>query len=441
MPVPNSISATQGELSGEQAFEDVAEGGNRPSAGEPLLALASSVWRQILAPEWYLSTYPDVAEAGLPAWEHFQMYGMAEGRNPHPLFHVADYRARHLQGSPEDPAEHYLWTGARLGLDPHPLFDTQWYVSQHPVLAQWGENPLLHFISRHGTDWKVFLPAIVEKIEAILHAPDSWPPDMEPQQEAGIVVSGCGRLFRPLYANLLNIRETGCDLPIEVWHLPGEFNVRQKAALHSLARLVETGDSPFSGLSGRHEVHGFKAWMLSQSRFGKTLMLDVNSFPLQDVRKIFHSEHPAILWCDGPWECAAARTGPLRDALGVPVRPTEFESGQLYVNKFDARIRTALRLAAALNSLGQRLYAYTYGDKETYALALDLLEVAFITAPAPERASHAASLRLNSGVLQPWLDDTPLFYHPLDDRDSWWHYRPEWIKLEQTAREMDEACQ
>ena len=63
--------------------------------------------------EWYLKTYPDVAESGM------------------------------------DPIRHYIAFGAREGRDPSPEFSTRGYLSSNPDVGATGVNPLWHFI-RHG---------------------------------------------------------------------------------------------------------------------------------------------------------------------------------------------------------------------------------------------------------------------------------------------------
>ncbi|WP_214000007.1 hypothetical protein [Arsukibacterium sp.] len=60
--------------------------------------------------EWYLQSYPDVAESGI------------------------------------NPAEHYLRFGAKEGRYPGPLFDGNWYQQRYADVAEAGLNPLLHFI-------------------------------------------------------------------------------------------------------------------------------------------------------------------------------------------------------------------------------------------------------------------------------------------------------
>lgn len=60
--------------------------------------------------DWYLQTYPDVAEAGV------------------------------------DPVEHYLRAGAGEGRNPSPDFDTAWYLMTYRDVAESGVNPLIHFV-------------------------------------------------------------------------------------------------------------------------------------------------------------------------------------------------------------------------------------------------------------------------------------------------------
>lgn len=45
-----------------------------------------------------------------------------------------------------DPVEHYLWIGAELGRNPSPTFDTSGYELENRILADNGQNALLHYI-------------------------------------------------------------------------------------------------------------------------------------------------------------------------------------------------------------------------------------------------------------------------------------------------------
>ncbi len=91
------------------------DGGPIPDAGQPEPA-ADAVFdavRALFDADWYLQTYPDVAQAGL------------------------------------NPLRHYLEHGAAEGRDPSPLFSTRWYLQTYPDVAQAGLNPLRHYLD-HG---------------------------------------------------------------------------------------------------------------------------------------------------------------------------------------------------------------------------------------------------------------------------------------------------
>jgi hypothetical protein len=66
--------------------------------------------------EFYLTTYPDVADSG------------------------------------RDPLAHYLLTGWREGHNPNPWFDTRRYLEDHPHCARNGINPLVDYVRHGGSD-------------------------------------------------------------------------------------------------------------------------------------------------------------------------------------------------------------------------------------------------------------------------------------------------
>jgi hypothetical protein len=65
--------------------------------------------------KWYLSQYPDVAEANY------------------------------------EPVKHYLRFGAAEERDPSPDFSTSYYIRSNPDILKSGVNPLVHYI-RFGRD-------------------------------------------------------------------------------------------------------------------------------------------------------------------------------------------------------------------------------------------------------------------------------------------------
>jgi len=68
-------------------------------------AIASSFDRQ-----FYLSSYPDVAEAGTCPLDHYVRYGWREGRDPSPTFSTLKYMSRYAQSasSASNPFYHFL---------------------------------------------------------------------------------------------------------------------------------------------------------------------------------------------------------------------------------------------------------------------------------------------------------------------------------------------
>ena len=98
---------------------------------------------------WYLERNTDLAGTGWAPLAHYLVTGDREGRDPHPLFDLADYRSRHavkIAASGLTALQHFVFTGAREGFDPHPLFDLRHYVGQAEEVAASGENPLLHYL-------------------------------------------------------------------------------------------------------------------------------------------------------------------------------------------------------------------------------------------------------------------------------------------------------
>ena len=77
--------------------------------------------------DWYLTTYPDVKEAGI------------------------------------DPAEHYLIHGAKEGRLPCASFDGDWYLRQYKDVAESGLNPLVHYIKYGMAEGRTISPKLLRK--------------------------------------------------------------------------------------------------------------------------------------------------------------------------------------------------------------------------------------------------------------------------------------
>ncbi|MGY3494967.1 hypothetical protein [Bradyrhizobium sp. USDA 4502] len=66
---------------------------------------------------WYLSTYADVAKAGIDPLSHYDTFGWKEGRNPSTFFNTNDYEAANFDvaAAHVDPLQHFLQFGADEG--------------------------------------------------------------------------------------------------------------------------------------------------------------------------------------------------------------------------------------------------------------------------------------------------------------------------------------
>lgn len=115
---------------------------------------------------YYLLQYPDVAAVvrsfGTTAFDHFLEFGQFEGRNPSPLFNPTWYALK----NPDVAAavsrdeftgeyEHFVEYGDSEGRDPSGAFDTSYYLQQYPdVAAAVARDELTgfeHFVE-YGTD-------------------------------------------------------------------------------------------------------------------------------------------------------------------------------------------------------------------------------------------------------------------------------------------------
>ena len=105
--------------------------------------------RALFDQAFYLEHNPDISKTAWAPLAHYLIAGDTEGRQPHPLFDLADYRATHavkLAACGLTALQHFVYVGAREGYDPHMLFDLRYYVGQCEAVAKTGENPLTHYL-------------------------------------------------------------------------------------------------------------------------------------------------------------------------------------------------------------------------------------------------------------------------------------------------------
>lgn len=130
-----------------------------PSLGVVSYALAGSDPaahpRALFDQAWYLARNPDLTDKDWCPLIHYLTVGDSAGCDPHPLFDLADYRARHavkIAACGLTALQHFSYFGAREGYAPHALFDVRFYVGQCEAVAISGENPLVHYLRQGWRD-------------------------------------------------------------------------------------------------------------------------------------------------------------------------------------------------------------------------------------------------------------------------------------------------
>jgi hypothetical protein len=157
--------------------------------------------RALFDQAWYLERNPDLVAKGWCPLAHYLTVGDAAGCDPHPLFDLADYRARHavkIAACGLTALQHFVYSGAREGFAPHPLFDVRHYVGQCEAVAVSGENPLAHYL-RQG--WREGLDPhpLFAGDWYLAHSPDARAADIAPLLHYVLVGSAEGRSPHPLF--------------------------------------------------------------------------------------------------------------------------------------------------------------------------------------------------------------------------------------------------
>jgi hypothetical protein len=200
----------------------------------------------------------------------------------------------------------------------------------------------------------------------------------------GIVICAGGvRYFTNAWVCIRMLRQLGCRLPIQVWHL-GEQEMDEKM-VNLLGGLgVECVNA--WRVRGRHPVRRLGGWELKpyavlHCPFEEVLLLDADNVPVVNPDFIFevpeYRSKGAVFWPDyGRDEKANLIWRSCR--LRRP-QELEFETGQVVVNK--RRCWRALCLTMWFNEHSDFYYRFLHGDKETFHLAFRKLKQPYALIP------------------------------------------------------------
>ena len=243
--------------------------------------------------------------------------------------------------------------------------------------------------------------AVAEAIASPLPAPDAC-------HGRGVVIPGGGpRYFPNAWVCIRSLRDAGCALPVELWHLGSEELDNE---MRSLVEALGVTCVDALQVHRRHRVRFVRGWPLKpyamfHSRFAEVLFLDADNVPLSDPEYLFDQPEyrrlGAVFWPDignlGQQEKVWALTGvPFRDEWA-------FESGQMLVDK--TKCAQALAIAVWMNcEHGDFWYQHLYGDKDTFHLAWRRLGLEYAMPPYPLG-------RLPHTNVQHDFEGRPLFQH------------------------------
>ena len=202
----------------------------------------------------------------------------------------------------------------------------------------------------------------------------------------GIVIPGGGMRYLPgAWVCIRLLRDLGCKLPIQLWHLgPNECDARMAALVRPFG--VECVDG--YEVRKRHPARILNGWEIKpysilHCPFVEVLLLDADNVPVMNPEFLFETpqfrDAGAIFWPDyGRLD----PTRPIWDLCGVPYQDEpEFETGQLVVRK--ERCWDALNLTMWYNEHSDFFYRYLHGDKETFHMAFRKLNTCYAMPATP----------------------------------------------------------
>jgi hypothetical protein len=190
----------------------------------------------------------------------------------------------------------------------------------------------------------------------------------------GIVICGGGLKFFPsAWVCIRMLREVGCILPIELWHLTEEEMTDGMRGLVKPygVRCVNAQQMREQFPAKIDKGWPLKSYALMYSAFEEVLLLDADNMAIANPEFLFDlpqfKKQGTIFWPDQD-EHTLSRHNPIWYLCGVPYRyEPAVESGQLLVNK--KRSWHAMTLALYLNENSDLYYRHIYGDKDTFHMA------------------------------------------------------------------------
>eukprot|EP00189_Rhodosorus_marinus_P013125 CAMPEP_0184743722 /NCGR_PEP_ID=MMETSP0315-20130426/6553_1 /TAXON_ID=101924 /ORGANISM="Rhodosorus marinus, Strain UTEX LB 2760" /LENGTH=536 /DNA_ID=CAMNT_0027215133 /DNA_START=285 /DNA_END=1895 /DNA_ORIENTATION=- len=191
----------------------------------------------------------------------------------------------------------------------------------------------------------------------------------------GIVMAAYTRILPSTAAAVMQLRYTGCQLPVEVWSMKGEIDQSSKL----VAELESKYNVTFRVLDDP-SVTGFmvKIYAVANSGFDQLLFLDSDNFAVRDPAYLFDTEEfetsGALFWPDH-WHPAhsifdTGAGGLAWELFGIDYKyEMEQESGQLLLDRrIGSNALTLMKYYAQSFQIVEKLKA-VWGDKDLFRFA------------------------------------------------------------------------
>lgn len=223
----------------------------------------------------------------------------------------------------------------------------------------------------------------------------------------GIVICAGGvDLFASAWICIHVLRQLGCRLPIQIWHL-GDDEIDE--AMKELVRPLNVECIDAYKIRLQHPARILNGWEIKpyaiiHSPFREVLLLDADIIPVVNPEFLFdtneYKEAGAIFWPDFG---RLTRDRSIWKICGIQYRnEPEFETGQIVIHK--EKCWRPLLLTMWYNEHSDFYYDHIHGDKETFHMAFRKLHVPYAM---PQRSVH-----IENGVLhQHDFHDNLVFQH------------------------------
>lgn len=256
-------------------------------------------------------------------------------------------------------------------------------------------------------------------------------------QDRGIVtLGGSERYFICAFVLVAMLREVGCTLPIEVWHI-GKSEWRPPwtpliehydVTVVNLDERIKDMPVPPPRMMGGWEA---KIWAIQFSPFRNVLFLDADQCPPVDPTYLFDDQRfkecGAILWPDIPDHCDIRKEAfsilklptPLNSRLPKHKNPSDYrsiESGQLLFDKTKCwETLSLIRFIADHSDFWWKSQAYFFGDKSSYYLGFERMRTPYLV---PENPGWIGGGDTGGSYLQKDLDGKVVFQHRCQPKEK-----------------------